>query len=238
MYNVVCDLQSGLHAPTLRSSLSPISANRVSHIAKALRHDPAKSSSQREREADAREHWYTHTHDARLEARYRELEDVWVNFPSEMLEEHDQDLLPNRHDGGRLFDDVVTVEPEAARVPVDEDRVLTAHDDINELVDEYIDSVITCLSDPVPLTPKRLSHTAGKGSKPPLREPRRRDSSTTVLMRAYALFRCRHPTCEADGTPPTMFPVIHEHWREAHPDRSIWAIECDLSGYANGTLHL
>ncbi len=134
----------------------------------------------------------------RLEARFTELGDCYERFMrvhGPLDETYDERCHPNRHDGGRLFSNLAYRNN--ARTPVDYD---TFASDLGLLEDEFYGYERHLVSGLAALLPGPTVWT-------------------TWLKWPNALYFC--PECAKTALP---WPDINVHWREEHPEETIWAI--------------
>ena len=181
----------------------------VAHAAATLtENEEIKAVAQIEEEHRVRQVWFDTTRPQRLQARHRELEGEWIYVSRNYLEDLDGRLVPNKCDGAMHFQGLVE-EEEDAYAPVSDDRIANSYDDLHSFLVDYTMAVERSLGDLLPQDsrPKR-KQTGKRRSRMPVDEP---------LLRADALF-----TCAGCDTIPLEFPSIHSHWREEHPNESLW----------------
>ncbi|TFK94523.1 hypothetical protein K466DRAFT_657712 [Polyporus arcularius HHB13444] len=189
--------------------------------------------------------------DIHLQARYAELEEHWGYVLDSHVDNYDHDVLPNRHDGGRLWDFIILDEKYQAdvydsdhsndsgsgndhldqelhdprRFPVNGKRLWNSiAESLSEDMHDYVSSIQSALSKLMPQSVPPKS----KGQKKRIWSMQDNES---MLLRADALFRC----CQCDMG-PRPYPVIHAHWRNEHPDESIYV--ASDRGHGNPLLNL
>ena len=130
--------------------------------------------------------------------------------------DYEHDEMPNAHDGARFWNDLVHADD--ARAPIDVDDVMSEarmESVIWELRD-YPRDIVRCLAGALECSDEvqgRKKLSGGKGGKG-------KDlcvGPEDVVQRPTALFHCG-----GCGDCPYGWPEINAHWREKHPDESVW----------------
>ncbi|KAI0702385.1 hypothetical protein C8T65DRAFT_741546 [Cerioporus squamosus] len=185
--------------------------------------------------------------DIHLQARYAELEEHWEYILDNHLDIYDCDLLPNRHDGGRLGDFVIHNEiyqidsgfynsdhsndsdpgndrldrrlHDPRRFPVNSTKLWDALESLHEDIRDYMSGIEGALA-------KLMFQAVGRERKGHRKQGRSTEiAPEKMLLRTGAIFRC----CQC-GAGPCPYPDIHSHWRDKHPDKSIYASSHRLRG--------
>ncbi|PIL34344.1 hypothetical protein GSI_03119 [Ganoderma sinense ZZ0214-1] len=185
------------------------------------------SQDQYDNERSFREDCDNAVRDACFAARLTEVGDWYEHLVAHhAAADLDRRTLPNRHDGGRVFNSLAWENE--SRVRVDErtfyDRVGPDRD-ARALLQPRIQHTMHELAALVPFDWRIL---AGVTKDPDLESGSAlavdadsigglEDETELALERLDTLFVCRE--CGARGLP---WPEIHGHWREQHPDTSFW----------------
>ena len=165
--------------------------------------------------------------DARIAACYAQL-DNWYEYAVESL----GDECPNSYDARRIWDDLVWASDACA--PFNEDVIMSDAElaGVEQSLENYPQCVVRSLEKTLNAFKVRLEEEAGgedgsehedamkrgrKGKgKLEQKHPRPQDPQTAV-DRSTALFQCAK--CGDSGY---AWPEINVHWRERHPDESVW----------------
>ncbi|KAM5540082.1 hypothetical protein V8D89_006222, partial [Ganoderma adspersum] len=193
--------------------------------AERIRTCGAASYHQHFEEIKRREACDTSVYDACLDARRTEFCNWYEDLVSRHASDFDRRTLPNRHDGGSVFD-VLVCEHEG-RVPIDGHTfyALVGPDPAHDLLQPLVRHTMCELAALVPYEWRILLGVA-KDPDALLGVPSTgtgaggEDVVELALVRPDALFVCKE--CGARG-PGMPWPEIHGHWREKHPHLSFWA---------------
>ena len=138
----------------------------------------------------------------RLADRYRQLAEWYEHL---VVDEENEDELPNAYDGARLFDALATQNDACAAIH--QDSVGALEPFASARARTYTYNVRCALAALLPPLPGPHKDTRGF-----LRD---------TLSRPIALFVCAFPAClwEDHGF---QWPDINWHWRDAHAEESVW----------------
>ncbi|KAM5540153.1 hypothetical protein V8D89_006293 [Ganoderma adspersum] len=175
--------------------------------------------------------------DARIRTRYTYFAEGWC---VEAVEERccDPDTLPNRYDAVWVWEDLILQDD--ARAPLDDDVLMNELAGADEFLEGYPESVVNSLILDYMAAERRRSAAAncgdesqggGEGGNGSMKKgkgkgkgkgqgggARHKSADPEVILRhPTALFRCGD--C---GDYPYAWPRINGHWRERHPDTSVW----------------
>ncbi|RDX45707.1 hypothetical protein OH76DRAFT_1407691 [Lentinus brumalis] len=173
-----------------------------------LRSSCGKSREQTVQEAIAREDRMEVVHETLLQARYREIEDCYQRLVEMRLQDYcDPKILPNRYDGARLWGHLAYRD--SSRRTITQDNFLEEADDTYaDAISSYREAMKRALASliPQPQDDKDCTRMLGRCW-----------SLGSVLLLPEALFSCIE--CGKSAIP---WPDINDHWRTAHPNKSIW----------------
>ena len=166
-------------------------------------------------------------HDARIAARYAQL-DNWYEYAVESL----GDEWPNSYGARRMWNDPVWAGD--ARAPFNEDIIMSDAElaGAEESLENYPQDVVRSLGKMFKASTARREEEAGgedgseheettkrgrKGKGKQRQEHPRPQGPQTAVGRSTAPFKCAK--CGDSGY---TWPEINVHWRERHPDESVW----------------
>ena len=167
--------------------------------------------------------------DARIRARYTHFAEGWY---VEAVESRccDPDTLPTRHDAVWVWEDMILQDDARAPLDLDDHALMNELAGADEFLEGYPQSVINSLIWDYMAVERRRSAAAdcddgsqgggmkkGKGKGKGKQARHKSADPEDILRHPTALFRCGD--C---GDYPYAWPRINGHWRERHPDESVW----------------
>ncbi|PIL34387.1 hypothetical protein GSI_03162 [Ganoderma sinense ZZ0214-1] len=161
---------------------------------------------------------------SRISGRYAEIAEWYTYLLDDHLHdgEYSHDMMPNMHDGTALWAGLVLEDD--ARAPLDVDSVMgeSNTESVIWALRDYPCDVMRSLGEKVERrdadAEERCGKAKGKGKGRKGKEVYY-EGPEDVALRPTALFQCAE--C---GDFPHGWPEINAHWREKHPDESVWII--------------
>ena len=201
--------------------------------------DFPKSTDQILAEVRLREQREGEARDARIRARYAELAERWyVDAVEERYCDHDE--MPNRYDGVRVWEDLVLADD--ARAPLGGDMIINELKGADEFLESYPRTVMTSLSAVLEVVERRRAEAVDRGREAEAETEARAEASAGGGEKGKRVRKgkgnkpwkwpadpeeaLRHPTalfrCGGCSDYAYAWPRINGHWRERHPDESVW----------------